>query len=466
MTATATIDADRVQQAIEEHKRYFAAGTTQDVKFRIAQLLKLRDAIQKFEPQLTEALYRDLRKGDFEAYATEIGFALDSIRHTAKQLKRWTRPRRVKTPLVLMPSTSSIRSEPYGTVLIISPFNYPFQLCMEPLIGAIAAGNCALLKPSELTPNVSAVIARLIGETFDPAYIRVVEGEKEVTSLLINAPFDLIFFTGSTAVGKIVMAAAAKNLVPVILELGGKSPVIVDASANLDLAAKRIAWGKFMNTGQTCIAPDYILAHADIKEQLIAKLKETISGFYGTDAAASRDYGRIVNTRRFDQLAAILEQDRAGIRYGGTVDRDDLYIEPTLLDSACWKDAAMAEEIFGPILPIMEYQDLEEAINGINARPKPLALYVFTENRSVEREVLSRISFGGGCVNDTISHIINPYLPFGGIGNSGIGTYHGKHGFDQFSHQKSILKKSTLLDITILFPPYNDRLKWIKRLLK
>ncbi|SDE22311.1 aldehyde dehydrogenase (NAD+) [Paenibacillus sp. UNCCL117] len=455
----------RLQLMLQEHRQFFHSGRTRDLSFRLEQLNKLLEAIRRAEPQLLAALRQDLRKSEFEAFTTEISFVQQSIRDMKKHLGKWMKPQKVPTPLALFPSSSRIVSEPYGTVLIIGPFNYPFQLVMEPLIGAIAAGNCAALKPSEHTPSVSAVIRRLIGDTFEEAYIRVIEGEKETTSLLIHAPFDYIFFTGSVPVGKLVMEAAARHLVPVTLELGGKSPVIVDTTAKLELAAKRILWGKLTNAGQTCIAPDYVLVQREVRDELLAKMKETIAGFYGPDASASDDYGRIVNLRHFDRLAAILEQDRERIAYGGRIDREALYIEPTLL-LAAWDDAAMADEIFGPILPILTYDQLDEAIAAIRARPKPLALYVFTESKEVEKQVISRVSFGGGCVNDTLMHVANPHLPFGGVGSSGVGAYHGKHSFDVFSHRKSIVHKSTRFEPGLVFPPYKDKLKWVKKLLK
>jgi aldehyde dehydrogenase (NAD+) len=432
----------------------------------LEQLRKLADAIRRYERLIMNSLHQDLRKNEFEAYTTEIGFTLDSIRHMTKHLKRWMKPKKVKTPFYHPFAKSYTYKEPYGTVLIVCPFNYPFQLLIEPLIGAIAAGNGVVLKPSENTPAVATVIKNLIHETFDEAYIRVIEGEKEVTSSLINAPFDYIFFTGSVGVGKIVMEAAAKNLVPVTLELGGKSPVIVDSSANIEIAAKRIIWGKLMNTGQTCIAPDYVLAHTEVKQELLEKMKAAIISFYGQDARCSSDYGRIVNERQFDRLAAIIERDRENIRFGGTILREDLYIEPTLLETQSWSDAAMQDEIFGPILPILEFGALDEAIQTVIDRPKPLALYLFTENKQVEHEVLARLSFGGGCVNDTVSHIANPHMPFGGVGSAGIGGYHGEYSFDLFSHTKSIMKKGTKLNNTLLFPPYGDKLKWVRKVLR
>ncbi|WP_096155522.1 aldehyde dehydrogenase [Bacillus sp. FJAT-45066] len=451
---------------LKEHKDFFREGHTFQASFRIEQLNKLKEAIQSSEKEILDALYKDLRKSEFEGYTTEIGFVLDTIRSMTKNIEKWMKPKKVKTPVYQMPSKSYLMKEPYGTVLIVGPFNYPFQLVMEPLIGAMSAGNCVVLKPSESTPNVSALINKIISENFDERYIRVIEGERETTSTLIHAPFDKIFFTGSVPVGKIVMEAAAKNLVPVTLELGGKSPVIVDSTANLDLAAKRIAWGKLMNSGQTCIAPDYVLAHKSIKDSLISKMKEAIKEFYGEHASESPDYGRIVNERQFDRLVSIVERDREKLVYGGRVDRGDLYIEPSILDGVNWDDACMEDEIFGPILPILEYTELDYAISMINEHPKPLALYMFTESADAEKEVLQRVSFGGGCINDTISHVSNPNLPFGGVGNSGIGAYHGEHSFNVFSHEKSILKKSTKIGSNLAFPPYGDKVKWVRKLLK
>ncbi|MGG0300853.1 aldehyde dehydrogenase [Bacillus albus] len=452
---------------LEEHKGFFDTGATKTLQFRLEQLRKLKDGIQRYEKRIVRALYQDLGKSEFEVYVTEVGIVLDSINNTIKNLKKWMKPEKVKTPFRLWPAKSFIMKEPYGTVLIIGPYNYPFQLLIEPLIGVIATGNCAVLKPSEHTPHITGVVKELIGELFDTSYIRVIEGEKEITSTLIHAPFDYIFFTGSVQVGKIVMEAAAKNLVPVTLELGGKSPVIIDKTANLDLAAKRIIWGKLLNTGQTCIAPDYIMVHADVKEELISKMKETIVHYYGENPIQSKDYGRIVNERQFNRLASIIEQDKENVRFGGTYVKENLYIEPTLLEAKSWTDAAMQDEIFGPILPIMEYNQLEMAIQTINKRPKPLALYLFTEDKQCEEEVLSRISFGGGCINDTIFHAGNAHLPFGGVGNAGIGAYHGKYSFDLFSHHKSIVKKSTKIDVSFVFPPYSDKkMSLIRKFLK
>ncbi|MBO1627865.1 aldehyde dehydrogenase [Bacillus arachidis] len=457
---------DNIPQLIQEHKQFFHNDYTRSLQFRLEQLEKLKKSIRKYENEVLSALYQDLHKSEFEAYAAEIGFAFNSINFIMKYLKRWMKPQKVKTPMHFLPSKSYIIKEPYGTVLIIGPFNYPFQSLIEPLIGAIAGGNCVVLKPSENAPNVAAVINKIISETFDKQYIRVIEGDRETTSLLIHAPFDYIFFTGSVQVGKIVMEAAAKNLVPVTLELGGKAPAIVDETANLDIAAKRIIWGKFINAGQSCIAPDYVIVHKSVKGKLISKMKEIITSFYGSDVLKSNDYGRIINERQFDRLISILEQDRNYIVFGGNSSRSHLYIEPTILEVNSWDAAAMKEEIFGPILPIMDYNDLNEVIHMVNNQPKPLALYVFTENKNVEKQVLGRITFGGGCVNDTMSHMANLHLPFGGVGNAGFGAYHGKHSFDAFTHRKSILKKSSRIELGLVFPPYRNKIEILRKIFK
>lgn len=451
---------------LAEHKRWFERGETRDVGFRLRQLAQLKAEIKRRERQIIAALHKDLRKSEFEAYATEIGFILDSIGYMQKYLRRWAKPVKVRSPLHMFPASSRILSEPYGTVLIIGPFNYPFQLLLEPLIGAIAAGNCAVLKPSEHTPSVSAAIEELIGAVFPPQYVRVVQGEKETTGTLIHADFDYIFFTGSVPVGRIVMEAAAQKLVPVTLELGGKSPVIVDASADLDNAARRIVWGKLINVGQTCIAPDYVLVQEAVAEQLVSRMKHYIQAFFGPDIQNSPDYGRMVNLRQLRRVAGMIEQDRAKIAAGGTVNEHDLYIEPTLLFPAAWSDAAMEDEIFGPVLPVLTYSKLDEAIAAIHARPKPLALYLFTQDKETERRVLRDVSFGGGCINDTITHVASTRLPFGGVGNAGIGAYHGKHSFELFSHRKSVVKRGTKLDLGIVYPPYRDKVKIARRLLK
>ncbi|HDG4946691.1 TPA: aldehyde dehydrogenase, partial [Staphylococcus aureus] len=415
---------------------------------------------------ILEALYTDLGKNKVEAYATEIGITLKSIKNARKELKNWTKTKNVDTPLYLFPTKSYIKKEPYGTVLIIAPFNYPFQLVFEPLIGAIAAGNTAIIKPSELTPNVARVIKRLINETFDANYIEVIEGGIEETQTLIHLPFDYVFFTGSENVGKIVYQAASENLVPVTLEMGGKSPVIVDETANIKVASERICFGKFTNAGQTCVAPDYILVHESVKDDLITALSKTLREFYGQNIQQSPDYGRIVNLKHYHRLTSLLNSAQMNIVFGGHSDEDERYIEPTLLDHVTNDSAIMQEEIFGPILPILTYQSLDEAIAFIHQRPKPLSLYLFSEDENATQRVINELSFGGGAINDTLMHLANPKLPFGGVGASGMGRYHGKYSFDTFTHEKSYIFKSTRLESGVHLPPYKGKFKYIKAFFK
>jgi aldehyde dehydrogenase (NAD+) len=465
MSISTTNINETVERLLTNHKNYFAKGKTKDIDFRLQQLATLKKAVQKYEQELMDALKKDMGKSIFEAYGSEVGYIYDSIGFFMKNLKSWAKVKKVKTPLVHAGSKSLVYSEPYGTVLIIGPFNYPAQLVLEPLIGAISAGNCAVIKPSEFTPTVSGVLVKLIREFFNEEYVSIVEGAKEETSALIHAPFDYIFFTGSVEVGKIVMQAAAKRLVPVTLELGGKSPCIVHKDANIDVAAQRIAWGKFMNAGQTCVAPDYILVHEDVREKLVKAFRKTIHDFYGDDPKRSKDYGRVVNERQFDRLVSLVDPEK--VVSGGSWNREESYMEPTVLDGVTWADTVMQEEIFGPILPVLTYRDLKEAMSQINDQPKPLALYVFTEDKEVEEQVIAGTSFGGGCVNDTVTHLTNPYLPFGGVGTSGIGSYHGKDSFDTFSHKKSVMKKSTKFNLSFLYPPYSDKsIKMLKRFMK
>lgn len=456
-----------IEIILNNHNVFFNAQRTLNINFRIESLKKLKNAIKNFEREITEALYKDLGKSEFESYATEIGFVLSSIDHTIKNIKKWSKPKRVSTPIHLFPTKSEVIKQPYGVVLIMGPYNYPFQLLIEPLIGAIAAGNCAVLKPSEVSPNVSSIVKKLIDKTFDSNYISCVEGSIETNTSLINSRFDYIFFTGSVLVGKIVMEAAAKNLVPVTLELGGKSPVIVDKTANINVAASRIVWGKTMNAGQTCVAPDYVLVDKNIKDKLIIEMKNSLKEFYGVNIKESNDFGRIINDRHFDRLKSIIEKDKDKIIFGGNYDENSKYIEPTLLDIDSFDAASMQEELFGPILPIITYENIDDAIEYINKNEKPLALYLFAEDKNIEVEVLNRTQSGGVSINDTISHIINPKLPFGGIGNSGMGAYHGKYSFDTFSHERSIIKKSSKINITIAYPPFNKKkLKYVKKFLK
>ncbi|WP_246943080.1 aldehyde dehydrogenase [Bacillus pinisoli] len=455
-----------VKKILDKHQDFFESNQTRSYEFRIKQLDLLKEGILKYEDKITEALQKDLGKHPFETYTTEIGYVLHSIRQAKKSLKKWMEPKKVKTPLYLQPAKSFIMSEPYGTVLIIGPFNYPFQLLVEPLVGAIAAGNTAVIKPSELVPNVAGVVTDMIESTFQSKYICSIEGGIETNQALINSPFDYIFFTGSTQVGKIVMEAASKNLIPVTLELGGKSPVIIDSSADIQAAAQKIIWGKTVNAGQTCVAPDYLLVHEDIKESMIEALKSTIKTFYGHNVLESKDYGRIVTTRHFNRLVELLEREQDSIIFGGKVDQASRFIEPTLIE-ASENSATMEEEIFGPILPVLSYSELTNAISIIKKNSKPLALYLFTSNPEVEERVLTEVSSGGVCVNDTLTHLGNPELPFGGVGHSGMGAYHGHYSFKTFSHEKSVLKKKGSRTLDLLLPPFNERkLMLVKKFFK
>ncbi|HDT6193172.1 TPA: aldehyde dehydrogenase [Staphylococcus aureus] len=455
-----------IEQKFYDSKAFFNTQQTKDISFRKEQLKKLSKAIKSYESDILEALYTDLGKNKVEAYATEIGITLKSIKNARKELKNWTKTKNVDTPLYLFPTKSYIKKEPYGTVLIIAPFNYPFQLVFEPLIGAIAAGNTAIIKPSELTPNVARVIKRLINETFDANYIEVIEGGIEEMQTLIHLPFDYVFFTGSENVGKIVYQAASENLVPVTLEMGGKSPVIVDETANIKVASERICFGKFTNAGQTCVAPDYILVHESVKDDLITALSKTLREFYGQNIQQSPDYGRIVNLKHYHRLTSLLNSAQMNIVFGGHSDEDERYIEPTLLDHVTSDSAIMQEEIFGPILPILTYQSLDEAIAFIHQRPKPLSLYLFSEDENATQRVINELSFGGGAINDTLMHLANPKLPFGGVGASGMGRYHGKYSFDTFTHEKSYIFKSTRLESGVHLPPYKGKFKYIKAFFK
>jgi aldehyde dehydrogenase (NAD+) len=450
--------------AVNKQKEFFLTGKTKKIEYRLDALNKLREGIRVNERKLIDALKADLNKSEFEAYTSEIGVVLGEIRFTLKHLRSWVKPQRVKTPLTHFGSSSCINSEPYGTALIISPWNYPFQLAIAPLIGAIAAGNCAIIKPSELTPRTSEVLAELIADMFPEEYVAVVQGGAETSTALLNERFDYIFFTGSVPVGKIIMEAAAKNLTPVTLELGGKSPCIVHEDANLKLAAKRIAWGKFMNAGQTCVAPDYVYVQRKIKDQLVAELGAAVRELYGDHPLDNPNYTHIVSKRHFERLRALLDNGLTAV--GGGASEELLAIEPTVLTEITWDDPVMQDEIFGPILPILTYDRLSETIEAIRRHPNPLALYVFSEAEAVQQEVLNSVSFGGGCINDTVYHFVSPYLPFGGVGASGVGAYHGKGSFDTFSHKKSILKQTTRFDIPFRYPNVKNGLKRIKYFLK
>jgi len=435
------------------------------VKMRIQKLNQLKKVIVRNESEITRALKADLGKSAFETYATEIGFILEEINYTVKHLDSWAKVKKVKTPLTLFPGTSFIHSEAYGVVLIISPWNYPFQLCVSPVIGAIAAGNKVVVKPSEFASETSSIIKKIIMEVFKENEVAVVQGGLEETQALLKQKFDYIFFTGSTGVGKIIMKAAAEYLTPVTLELGGKSPCLIEESANIEIAAKRVAWGKFLNAGQTCVAPDYVLVPARLQNEFVERLKFYITTFYGLDVKSSHDYPRIVNNRHFDRLKELLIQDKIAI--GGELNREENFIGPTVMKNVDLSDKVMQDEIFGPILPIIPYESLEDAIKNIMNFPKPLAFYLFSENTEKQNDIIAKIPFGGGCINDTVIHLANPNLPFGGVGTSGIGSYHGQKSFETFTNYKSVFKQGTLVDIPLRYPPYNEKkLNWIKLFLR
>ena len=448
---------------LKEQRRFFRSGETLDISFRIRQLKVLRAAIVQNEKLILDALVSDMNRPALEGYVADIGTVLNEIDYAIRNVKKWTRPRRTRTPIVHFLASSWIYSDPFGSALIIGTWNYPFQLTLNPLIGAIAAGNCAVVKPSEIAPHSSRVIARMIEDNFHPDFVCAVDGDEKAARALLSEPFDYIFFTGSTRVGKIVLEAAAKNLTPATLELGGKCPCIVDREAHLEHAAKRITWGKYFNAGQTCIAPDYLLVDKAVKRELLEAIERSVGAFYGDDPSKSPDFGRIVNDEHFDRLSHLIGD--GDVITGGQVDADARYIAPTVIDNVSLEHKIMEEEVFGPILPVIEYEDLEQAISIVTGQSKPLALYFFSENRQKQERVLSQTSSGGGCINDTLTHSSTPTLPFGGVGSSGIGSYHGKASFDTFSHKKSVLRKSSLFDIALRYPPYGDKLKLIKRLL-
>ncbi len=435
-----------------------------NVNFRKEILIKLLNAVIIHENEIIQALYDDFKKPAFEAVLTETSYVILELKHTIKNLKNWAKPKRVFPSLINFPSKDYIFQEPYGKVLVLAPWNYPFQLALCPLISAVAAGNQVVVKPSELTPKTSEIILKIISKVFDKNHVEVIEGGVEISKQLLSERWDYIFFTGSVAVGKIVAKAAAENLTPVTLELGGKNPCIIDETANLKLAAKRIVWGKFVNAGQTCIAPDYILIQKDMKSHFIDYLKEEITKAYGENPNKSPDFARIINAKNWQRLVDMIEPEK--VVFGGQSNLKEGYIAPTLVEETSTESTIMQEEIFGPILPILAYEKETEIDSIIAKYEKPLALYVFTENPSFYRQIIQKHSFGGGCINDTIIHFANKRLPFGGVGHSGMGAYHGKLSFETFSHQKSIVKKANWLDLPMRYAPYKDKLPTIKRMLK
>lgn len=449
-----------ISNKVQKIKDVFFQHGGLSANLRKEKLLNLKKVITAKEAMIGKALQLDLGKSEFESYISEIGFIMDEIDFVRKHLDSWMAPKKVSTPLPLMPGKSFIYSDPHGVVLIIAPWNYPFQLCISPLIGAIAAGNRVVVKPSELAPHTAKIIEEIIRDVFEEEEVIVVQGAVEETQQLLKEKYDYIFFTGSTAVGKVVMKAAAEHLTPVTLELGGKSPCIIDKSADLPVAIKRIVWGKFLNAGQTCVAPDYVLIHESLKEQFVEKFKSTLREFFGSDIKQSVDFSRIINHKQFDRLVGFLDQSK--VKVGGEFHRETKYIAPTLMMEMNWDDKIMEDEIFGPILPVICFKNIDDVIPKILERSRPLALYLFAEDAAVEKKILERISFGGGCINDTVVHLANPDLPFGGTGSSGMGSYHGEKSFMTFSHQKSIFKQKNKVDIPLRYPPYKGKLNWLK----
>lgn len=459
---TAQLQRPNTSTLVAQQRRFFQTGQTQDIAFRLQQLKKLKQAVLDRQDQILEAVRLDLGRPKFEGYF-ELS-ALSEANTAIKHLTTWAKPQRVKTGIDQFPASAWIQPDPLGVVLIIGPWNYPFQLVFAPLVGAIAAGNCAILKPSEHAPHTSKVVAELVESIFDPNYVAVVPGDVSTSQALLEERFDHIFFTGGSAIGKVIMAAAAKHLTPVTLELGGKSPCIIDRNVQLEYAAKRIIWGKFINAGQTCIAPDYLLVDRAIAAEFMPLLAQKITQFFGEEPEQSPDFGRIIHQRHFDRLVSFIQDGKAIA--GGNHNASKKYIAPTLLTNVSWDASVMQDEIFGPILPIFEYDDLEEAIAIVNARPKPLALYFFSKDEQKQNRILSATSSGGVCINDTVMQVGVGDLPFGGVGESGMGRYHGKYSFDVFSHYKSVLKKSFLLDLAWRYAPYTEAgVKQIKSLI-
>ncbi|WP_373892711.1 aldehyde dehydrogenase [Virgibacillus natechei] len=440
----------QIEEIVANQRAFFLNGNTLDYEFRKEQLQNMKQMLKNNERGIYHALKKDLNKSRHETLTTELGFLYTELDFAIKNLSSWMEPTKVRSPITHKGSKSFILKEPYGVSLIIAAWNYPLQLALAPAIGAIAAGNCAVLKPSEYAEATSELLADMLEDTFNPSYITVLQGGKETSEELLKHRFDYIFFTGSTEVGKVIMKEASTHLTPVTLELGGKSPAIVDRDANINLAAKRIVWGKFTNAGQTCVAPDYVYVHEKVKFKLLKAMKKQIKSFYGKEPLENDDYIRIINEKHFNRLVQFLSDGTP--LHGGNTDEAALKIEPTILDKITWDHSIMQEEIFGPILPILSFTNVEDAAAAIRAREKPLALYYFSENDKMQEQIMQYLSFGGGSINDTIYHLSNPHLPFGGVGASGMGSYHGKYSFDTFSHDKSILKQSTKFDIPFRYP--------------
>lgn len=457
---------ETLREKINKQRKYFSTGETKDINFRIEKLKKLRDVLKSEEEKIFEALKKDLMKSSFESYVTEVAMVYDEINMHIKNIKKWSKKRRVKTPLVQFPAKSFIKLEPYGVVLIIGPFNYPFMLTMDPLIGAIAAGNTAVIKPSESAPETSKILKEILEKVFDEKYVLHVNPErgKEVVEEILKEKFDYIFFTGSATVGKIVMKAASQYLTPITLELGGKSPCIIDKDCKLELAARRIVWGKLLNSGQTCVAPDYLYVHKDIEEEFIKKLEEEIKNQFGNNPLESEDYSKMVNEREFNRVLSYIDKEK--LVFGGNYNRKTFQIEPTILKNVTWNDPVMEREIFGPIFPILSFENLDEVIRLVNSKDKPLALYYFSEDKNKIEKVINSTSSGGVTINDTLVHVSSSYLPFGGVGNSGMGEYHGKYSFDLFSNKKGVMNRKTFLDLKIRYAPFLNKLTIVKKIMK
>lgn len=452
----------RYKEVVEKQKEFFKTGKPIDINYRKKALIKLRDTVDKYEEKILYALKLDLGKSEFEGYETELGIVKSELKNTIKNLEKWSKPKKVRASIMNPFSDNRIYNQPYGVCLILSPWNYPFQLALMPLIGSIAAGNTSILKLSEISSFTSGIVREIIGEIFDEEYVAVFSGKAEEAINLIESDVDFIFYTGNPKIGVSVAESAGRRLIPCVLELGGKSPCIIDRKADLDNAAKKIVWGKFMNAGQTCVAPDYIIADRLVFLELRDKLVHYIKEFYGENPIESDDYPKIINKKNFDRILNLIEGKR--LIFGGKYDDDSLKIEPTILEVSSMDEKIMQEEIFGPIIPIIIYKNKSEIFEIIDKNKNPLALYLFTDNNSFEKEIIEKVSFGGGCVNDTIIHCTSEGLPFGGIGRSGIGNYHGKASFDAFSHKKSVVKSKKFADISMKYPPFNEKkLELIKK---
>ena len=443
---------EQIELLVSKQREFFKTGATLDIKFRIDALKKLKEAVKKYEGEIAKALYADLGKSDFESFMCETGMALSEISYLIKNTRKLSREKRVHTPLAQFASKSYKKPCPYGNTLIMSPWNYPFLLTIDPLADAIAAGNTALVKPSAYSPKTGEIVEKIISECFSPEYVGVVTGGREENACLLEQKFDFIFFTGSTGVGKEVLRRAAEHVTPVVLELGGKSPCIVDKTAKISLAAKRIVFGKYLNCGQTCVAPDYILCHKDVKDEFVKAVKEEIEKQYGKNPLENKDYGRIVNKKHFERVLGLINFEK--VIHGGNYNEATFQISPTVMDGVNWSDSVMGEEIFGPIMPVLTYESTDDIIAVLCEKPKPLALYLFAADKRIIKEITNRVAFGGGCINDTIIHLATSEMGFGGVGESGMGSYHGKEGFFAFSHTKSIVNKKNWIDLPMRYQPY------------